>query len=137
MIYRNHRPTSLVNFTPMFQCFVLLTLKSTTLRGVKSNFKTINSDNYSFPFCERFPETKTWKSISNTVSVLWQKDGYILEYSLRLREIPRAKPKGFPEGSGYISVYFLTWVTIQTFSITNPALTFPGDQYWKSRFSVY
>jgi hypothetical protein len=42
------------------------------------------------------------------------------------------EPEGFPEGSGYISSYFLTRVTIQTFSITNPALAFLGDQYWKS-----
>ena len=55
-----------------------------------------------------------------------------MKYSLIPREIPRAKPEGFPEGSGYILLYFLTRVTVQTFSITNPALTFLGDQYWKS-----
>ena len=38
-----------------------------------------------------------------------------MKYSLR--EIPSAKPKEFPEGSGYISLYFLTRVTLQTFSI--------------------
>ena len=43
-----------------------------------------------------------------------------MKYSLRPREMPRAKAKGFPEGSGYISSYFLTRVTIQTFSITSP-----------------
>ena len=52
-----------------------------------------------------------------------------MKYSLSPREILKAKPEGFPEGSGYISSYFLTQVTIQTFSITNPALTFLGDQY--------
>ena len=52
------------------------------------------------------------------------------------REIRKAKPKGFPEGWGSISLYFLTQVTIQTISITNPALTFLGDHYWKSWFSV-
>ena len=53
-----------------------------------------------------------------------------MKYSLSPREIPRAKPEGFLEGlSGYISLYFLTLVTIQTFSITNPGLTFLGDQY--------
>ena len=46
------------------------------------------------------------------------------------REIPRAKPKGFPESSGYISLYFLTQVTVRTFSITNPSQTLLGDQYW-------
>ena len=55
-----------------------------------------------------------------------------MKYSLNLREILRVKPKGFPEGSVYISSHFLTKVTIQTFSITNPALTFMGDQDWKS-----
>ena len=52
-----------------------------------------------------------------------------MKYSLRPMEILRAKPKAIPEGSGYISSYFLTQVTIQKFSITNPALTFLGDQY--------
>ena len=55
-----------------------------------------------------------------------------MKYSLSPREIPRAKPEGFPEGSGYISLYILTIVTIQTFSMTTPGLTFLGDQYWKS-----
>ena len=49
-----------------------------------------------------------------------------MKYSLSQKEITRAKPKGFPEGSGYISSYFLPRVTIKTLSITNPALTFLG-----------
>ena len=55
-----------------------------------------------------------------------------MKYSLRSREITRLKPKRFPKGSCYISSYFLTQVTIQTLSTTNPALAFLGDQYWKS-----
>jgi hypothetical protein len=55
-----------------------------------------------------------------------------MKYNLSPREIPKAKTKEFPEGSGYISSYFLTRVKIQTFSITNQALTFLGDQYWNS-----
>ena len=47
-----------------------------------------------------------------------------MKYSLSLREIPRAKVEGFPEGSGYISSYIPNQVTIKTFSITTPALTF-------------
>ena len=47
-----------------------------------------------------------------------------MKYSLSPREIPRAKPEGFLKGSGYISSYFLTQVTIQTIFIKNPALTF-------------
>ena len=47
-----------------------------------------------------------------------------MKYSLSPREIPRAKPEGFPKGTGYISSYILTQVTIQTFSLTTPALTF-------------
>ena len=39
-------------------------------------------------------------------------------------EILRAKSKGCPEGSGYISLYIPTRVTIETFSITTLALTF-------------
>ena len=41
-----------------------------------------------------------------------------MKYSLSPREIPRAEPKGFPEGSGYISPYIPTQVIIQTFSIS-------------------
>ena len=47
-----------------------------------------------------------------------------MKYSLSAREIPRAKRKLFSEGSGYISSYIRTRVTIQTFSITTAALTF-------------
>ena len=46
----------------------------------------------------------------------------MMKYSLRPREIQGAKSEGFPEGSGYISLYFPTRVTIQTFSITTQAL---------------
>ena len=45
-------------------------------------------------------------------------------YSLSPREIPRANPKGFPKGSGYISSYIPTQVTILTFIITTPAVSF-------------
>ena len=47
-----------------------------------------------------------------------------MKYSLGPREIPRAKLKGFPEGSDYISLYIPTGVTIQTWSFTTPALSF-------------
>ena len=47
-----------------------------------------------------------------------------MKYSLSLREVPRAKPEGYPEGSDYISLYIPTPVTIQTSSITTPALSF-------------
>ena len=47
-----------------------------------------------------------------------------MKYSMSLREILRAKPQGFPEGSGYISSYIPIQVTIHTFSITTPALPF-------------
>ena len=47
-----------------------------------------------------------------------------MKYSLNPREIARAKPEGFPEGSGFISSYNPTRVTIQTFSIKTPALSF-------------
>ena len=73
---------------------------------------------------------------SNTESVLWREEVYTMKYTLSLREIPRAKPEGFPEGLGYIPSYFQTRVTIQTFLITTSALTFLGDQYWKSWFFV-
>ena len=40
------------------------------------------------------------------------------KYSLSPRKIPRAKPKGFSKGSGYISPFILTQVIIQTLSIS-------------------
>ena len=40
-----------------------------------------------------------------------------MEYSLSTKEVSRAEPEGFPEGSAYISPYILTQVIIQTFSI--------------------
>ena len=43
-----------------------------------------------------------------------------MKYSLSPREIPRAKPEGFPEGLGYISLY----IPIKTFSITTSAVSF-------------
>ena len=42
-------------------------------------------------------------------------------------EILRAKPKGFPEGSGYNSPYTPTRLTKQTFSITIPVSSFLGE----------
>ena len=37
---------------------------------------------------------------------------------------PRAEPEGFPEGSGNISSYTLTQITIQSFSITSTSQYF-------------
>ena len=42
--------------------------------------------------------------ISHTVSVLRREKVYTMKYSVS----PRAKPEGFPKGSGYISMYDLT-----------------------------
>ena len=47
-----------------------------------------------------------------------------MEYSLSPNEMLRAKPEGFPEGSGYILSYIPTRVTLHTFPITTPALSF-------------
>ena len=52
-----------------------------------------------------------------------------MKYSLSTREIPRAEPKGFPEGSGYISPYIPTRVIIQIFSISKSytsSIVLPG-----------
>ena len=68
------------------------------------------------------------------VSVFWLESEYTMKYSLNPREIPRARPEGFPKGSDYISSNIPTEVTIQTFSITILALTFLGNQYWKIDF---
>ena len=47
-----------------------------------------------------------------------------MKYSLSPREIQRAKPEGFSEGSVYISWYNPNQITLQTFSITTAALFF-------------
>ena len=47
-----------------------------------------------------------------------------MKYCLSPREIPRAEPEGFPEGSGNISSYTPTQVTIQSFSITSTSQYF-------------
>ena len=57
-------------------------------------------------------ECKTYfGQIFQIVSVLGQEEGYAVKYSLSPREILREEA----EGSGYISQYILTGVTIQTF----------------------
>ena len=47
-----------------------------------------------------------------------------MKYSLSPREISRAKPKGFSEGSVYISWDIPTQVTLQTYPITTAAFSF-------------
>ena len=47
-----------------------------------------------------------------------------MKYRLSPREILRAEPEGFPEGSGDISLYTPTRVTIQSFSITSTSQYF-------------
>ena len=70
--------------------------------------------------------------VIENVSVLRQDEGYTVKYSLSLREIPRAKPRGISQGLRlYFTVYFPTQVTIQIFSITIPVVSFLGEQYWK------
>ena len=44
-----------------------------------------------------------------------------MKYSLSLREIPRAKPKGFPDFS--LNTDILDY---------SSSIVTPGDQYWKS-----
>ena len=66
---------------------------------------------------------------ADIVYVLWREEGYTVKYTLSTREIPRAEPEGFPEGSGYISPYIPTWVVIQTFSISKSytsSIVLPG-----------
>ena len=52
-----------------------------------------------------------------TVSVLWWEKELKVKYSINLREISRAKPKGFLKGSGFISMYISTQVLMQVFTI--------------------
>ena len=58
-------------------------------------------------YCHYCPTTTTVTTVTTIiVSVLWREEGYTVKYSLNPREIPRAEPDGFPEGSGYISLAF-------------------------------
>ena len=54
-----------------------------------------------------------------------------MKYCLSPREIPRAEPQGSPEGSGNISSYTKTQVTIQSFSITSTS------QYFDKRINIF
>ena len=83
--------------------------------------------------------TGYWLPQKITVFVLWREEGYTVKYSLSKREIPRAEPEQFPEGSVYISPYIPTWVIIQTFSMSKSFtsnMSFLLWQYWMSCFSV-
>lgn len=40
------------------QCFLIFALKSKTLRGVKTNTKSLYQENYLCPLCERYPDTQ-------------------------------------------------------------------------------
>ena len=76
-----------------------------------------------------YDNTCSSKIFHYIVPVLWREEGYTVKYSLTPREIPMAEPKGFPEGSGYISPYIPTWVMIQTFSISKSytsSIVLPG-----------
>ena len=58
----------------------------------------------------------------------------MVKYSLSTREIPRAERKGFPDGSGNISLYIPTPVIIKTLSIKRrkkKKKSFTGGQYEK------
>ena len=46
--------------------------------------------------------------VKYSIFVSWQEEGYMVEYSLSQREIPRAELKWFPKGSGYNSEYIPT-----------------------------
>ena len=59
-----------------------------------------------------------------------------MKYSLSPREILRAKHKGFPEGSGYISSY-IPIQGRQTSSITTSALTYLEINIWRVCSSYY
>ena len=46
----------------------------------------------------------------STVSVLGRDEGYMVKYNLCLKEFPRAKPEGIPEGKGlYLTVYLTVY----------------------------
>ena len=75
---------------------------------------------YRLEKINHFPKSKVkypdfW---TNIVSVLWREEGYTVKYSLIPRELLRAEPKGFFEGSGYFSQYIPTWVTIHILSFS-------------------
>ena len=57
-----------------------------------------------------------------------------MKYSLTTREIPRTEPEGFPEGSGYNSMFIQILVITQTFPISknyNSIIVVPGRAIFK------
>ena len=87
-------------------------------------------------FCSVSPHYWLVTNISKTVFVLWREEGYTEKYSLSQKEIPRVKPRGFPDRLGFSSLCIPTQVTIPTVSITIPVLSFQGEYYWKRGISV-
>ena len=62
-----------------------------------------------------------------------------MKYRLSPREIPRVEAKGFPEGSGDISSYNLSRVTIQSFSITSSRGPLLANifSYWLRKLAIF
>ena len=68
-----------------------------------------------------------------------------MKYRLSPKEIPRAEPEEFLEGSGDISLYTPPQVTIQSFSITSTSqyfLVFASGaynifQYWLRELTIF
>ena len=56
------------------------------------------------------------RSVRWNISVSWNNEWFMVNYTLSMKEIPRAKPEGYLKGSGYISSYMMTWLIIQTLS---------------------
>ena len=84
--------------------------------------------------------TTTWQVIQLifcNVTVLWREEGYTMKYCLSPRKSPRAQPKQFSEGSGNISLYTLTQVTIQSFSITSTSQYFLVLTQWACNIFSY
>ena len=60
-----------------------------------------------------------------------------MKYCLSPREIPRAVFEGFPEGSGKISSYTPTQVTLQSISITSTSQYFLVLTPWACNIFSY
>ena len=89
------------NKKELFQNNSEITLHNIKLRGLRLKkrqsmqvFFKLNAKSYIMKFRN---SNKYQVTHCDTVSALGREEGYTMKYSLSIREIPRAEPKGFPE----------------------------------------
>ena len=61
------------------------------------------------------------------MSVLGRDEGYMVKYNLCLKEFPRAKPEGIPEGKG---LYLTVYLTVYSLGSVLWKISLAPRKYW-------